>query len=280
MNENLERLHLNDGNSVPKIGFGIYKIKESEMEEAIGTAYRTGYRLFDTASFYENEAFLGNAIRKSGIKREDIQIATKAWPTEMGYDEIKNALKRSLQKLQTDYVDIYFIHWPVRDAEKMSETWRAMEAMKKEGLIRSIAVCNFKKHHFDALMKGNKYLPVINQIERHPLLTQKEMAAYGNKHHIVTEAWSPLMRGNKVFQLEIIKKLAEKYEKTPAQIILNWNIMQGILPIPKSVTPCRIEENFHSLDFALTEEECREIDALNRDERSGDDPDNYPFDKK
>lgn len=276
---NHDKFIVNDGNSLPKIGFGVYKINESEMEEAIQNAFHTGYRLFDTASFYENEEYLGKAIKKLGLPREEIQVATKAWPTELGYHGVKDALKRSLKRLNMEYVDLYFIHWPIKDAVKLAETWKAMEEMKEEGLIRSLAVCNFKQHHMEALMKGNKYLPVINQIERHPLLTQEEVIAYGKEKQILTQAWSPLLRGNKVFQMEVIKKLAEKYEKTPAQIILNWDIMQGVLPIPKSVTPERIEENYHALDFTLTNDDLKLIDALNQNERSGEDPDNYTFDK-
>lgn len=276
---NHDKFIVNDGNSLPKIGFGVYKINESEMEEAIRNAFHTGYRLFDTASFYENEEFLGKAIKKLGLHREEIQVATKAWPTELGYQGVKDALKRSLKRLNMEYVDLYFIHWPIKDAVKLAETWKAMEEMKEEGLIRSLAVCNFKQHHFDAMMKGNKCMPVINQIERHPLLTQEEVIAYGKEKQILTQAWSPLLRGNKVFKLEIIKKLSEKYEKTPAQIILNWDIIQGVLPIPKSVTPERIEENYHALDFALSHEDLKLIDALNQNDRSGEDPDNYTFDK-
>lgn len=152
-----------------------------------------------------------------------------------------------------------------------------MEELKDEGLVRSVAVCNFKPHHLRTIEEGQKYPPVINQIERHPLLTQTETINYGRSKNIVTEAWSPLMRGNKVMNLDVVRRLAEKYGKTPAQIILNWNIQQGVVPIPKSVTPSRIVENINVFDFALTQDELCKIDALNRDERSGEDPDNYKY---
>ena len=152
-----------------------------------------------------------------------------------------------------------------------------MEELKDEGLVRSVAVCNCKPHHLRTIEEGQKYPPVINQIERHPLLTQTETINYGRSKNIVTEAWSPLMRGNKVMNLDVVRRLAEKYGKTPAQIILNWNIQQGVVPIPKSVTPSRIVENINVFDFALTQDELCKIDALNRDERSGEDPDNYKY---
>ena len=271
---------LNDGNSLPKIGFGVYLIQEQQMLEAVRAAYRTGYRLFDTASFYENEEFLGQAIRQLGIPRDEIQIATKAWTTELGYEEVKEALRRSLARLQTDYVDVYLIHWPLRDEKKLSETWTAMEEIKDKGFVRSIGVCNFKQHHLKVIHKGHRYVPAINQIERHPLLTQQDLVAYDRSHRIATQAWSPLMRGRKVMDLELIRSLAEKYGKTPAQIVLNWDIREGVIPIPKSVTPSRISENFHALDFSLSEEDVRSIDALNADLRSGADPDAYAFEPK
>lgn len=273
---NTDRILLNDGNFLPRIGFGVYLIDERQMKDVIRTAYGTGYRLFDTASYYQNEEYLGRAVRQLGIPRNSIQIATKAWPTEMGYSGIKNALHKSLDRLQTDYVDFYFIHWPLRDEKKLSETWTAMEEMKEEGLIRSLAVCNFKEHHFDAL-KEHRSAPVINQIERHPLLSQADMLSYDGSHSIVTQAWAPLMHGNKAMDLEVIRALALKYGRTPAQIILNWDIQQGVVPIPKSATPSRIAENYRALEFTLSREDCAQIDSLNIDERYGKDPDTYPF---
>lgn len=275
MNKN--KIHLNDGNSLPQIGFGIYLIDDQHMTQTIKTAFEAGYRLFDTASFYKNENSLGSAIKQLGIPRHEIQIATKAWPNEMGYQGIKDALHTSLDKLQTDYVDFYFIHWPIKDKKKLSETWTAMEEMKDEGLIRSIAVCNFNPHHFDAIQAGHRYAPVINQIERHPLLSQEDILNYNRSHGIATQAWAPLMHGNNVLNMEVIRELALKYRKTPAQIILNWDIQQGVVPIPKSATPSRIEENYHALEFALSREDMRKIDALNSNERYGKDPDSYPF---
>jgi diketogulonate reductase-like aldo/keto reductase len=210
------KIQLNDGNRIPKIGFGLYLIDEEHMLETVRTAYQTGYRLFDTASYYKNEEYFGSALKNLQINRADIQVATKAWPSELGYQGVKEALSRSLKKLQTDYVDYYFIHWPLKDEIKLSETWTAMEELKEEGLVRSIAVCNFQPHHLETIEKGHKYLPVINQIERHPLLTQEEVISYDCSKNIVTEAWSPLMRGSKVLDMEVIRRLSEKYEKTPA----------------------------------------------------------------
>lgn len=272
-----ETILLNDGNRIPKIGFGVYLIDEAHMDESIRAAYHTGYRLFDTASFYKNEELLGNTIKRLGIRRDEIRIATKAWPTELGYRGVKEALHRSLKRLRTDYADLFYIHWPLRDERQLSETWTAMEEMKDEGLIRSVAVCNFKPHHLETISKGHKYVPVLNQIERHPLLTQQDVISYGRSREIVTEAWSPLMRGGRVMDLPLIRRLAEKYGKTPAQVILNWDVQERVVPIPKSATPSRIEENFRIFDFALAEEDLRAIDALNRNERSGEDPDRYAY---
>ena len=274
---NHEKIQLNDGNNIPKIGFGLYLIDENQMLETIRCAYRVGYRLFDTASFYKNEEYFGNALKVLDIPRKDIQIATKAWPSELGYQGVKEALHRSLKRLQTDYVDFYFIHWPLKDKKILSETWTAMEELKEEGLVRSIAVCNFQPHHLETIENGHKFFPVMNQIERHPLLTQEDVISYDRSKNIVTEAWSPLMRGNKVLNLEVIRGLSEKYGKTPAQIILNWDIQQGVVPIPKSTTPSRIQENYQTLDFALSEEDLHVIDMMNQNERSDADPDSYKY---
>lgn len=270
---------LKDGNHIPRIGFGVYLIDDRQMAPSIETAYKIGYRLFDTASFYKNEEALGRAIRRLAIPRQEIQIATKAWTNEMGYAGVKEALRRSLARLQTDYVDFYFLHWPIKDTKKLSETWTAMEEMKDEGRIRSIAVCNFHPRHFDAILKGHRCAPAINQIERHPLLSQQTVVEYDRSHGIATQAWAPFMHGDRIMNLEPIRDLAEKYERTPAQIILNWDAQSGVIPLPKSATPSRIVENFRALEFSLSEEDMGRIDALNADERYGKDPDRYPFDE-
>lgn len=273
-----ERLKLNDGNTIPNIGLGVYKIGEEQMTQAIDTAYRAGYRLFDTATFYKNEDFLGSTLNELGIKRSEIFLTTKAWTGELGRNEIKATLQHSLSQLQTSYVDLYLIHWPIRDAVKLSETWKAMEELKDEGLARSIGVSNFNGNHLDIIERGCRILPAVNQIERHPLLTQENVISRCRKENILVEAWSPLMRGKKVMELETIRLLAEKYQRSPAQIILHWNLRQGIVPIPKSISPERIEENIHVFDFSLTEKELHAIDALNQNVRSGADPDSYQYD--
>lgn len=273
----MNNILLNDGNALPVIGFGVYKIGEAQMESAIRTAYEAGYRLFDTASFYKNEESLGHALKKLAVARGEVCIATKAWTDELGFDGVQNALKRSLKRLGTDYIDTYLIHWPIRSEDKLRETWAGMEKLKDEGLARSIAVSNFEPHHLEAIAKDARYLPAVNQLERHPLLTQKEPLSYCAQKGIAVEAWSPLMRGKSVMELENIRCLAAKYHKTPAQIILRWDVQQGVVPIPKSVTPDRIRENLDLFDFTLSEEDMLTIDALNRDERSGAHPDSYRF---
>ncbi|HDR7756903.1 aldo/keto reductase [Bacillus cereus] len=265
---------LHNGVKMPMIGLGVYKAKEGdEVKQAVKTALEVGYRSIDTATVYENESGVGEAIRESGIPREDLFITTKVWNDDQGYEETLEAFEKSLKKLQMDYVDLYLIHWPVRG--KYVDTYRALEKLYEEGKVRAIGVSNFHKHHLELLLTNCKVKPMVNQVELHPMLTQFELRNYCQDEQIQMEAWSPLMRGGEVFQHPIIQAIANKYEKTPAQVILRWDIQSGIVTIPKSVTPSRIKENFTIFDFALTEEEIRQINTLNRDLHVGTNPDKY-----
>ncbi len=262
---------LNNGVKMPWLGLGVYKSKEGEeVENAVKTALKIGYRSIDTAALYENERGVGKAIRDSGIPREEIFVTTKVWNDRHGYDSTLNAFEESRKKLGLEYIDLYLIHWPV--PEKFKETWRALEKLYSDGLVRAIGVSNFQIHHLEELMESCEVKPAVNQVEFHPLLTQKKLLVFCKEHNIQMEAWAPLMRGG-VLDAPIIKKIAEKYGKTPAQVVLRWDLQHGVVTIPKSVREERIKENSDIFDFQLTSEEMGQIDSLNQDKRTGPDPD-------
>ncbi|KEK26033.1 aldo/keto reductase [Bacillus gaemokensis] len=265
---------LHNGVTMPMLGLGVYKAKEGEeVKQAIKTALEVGYRSIDTATVYENESGVGEAIRKSGIAREELFITTKVWNDDQGYETTLQAFEKSLQRLQMDYVDLYLIHWPIRG--KYIDTYRALEKLYEEGKVRAIGVSNFHQHHLEQLLQNCNVKPMVNQVELHPMLAQFELRDFCQNKQIQMEAWSPLMRGGEVFHHPIIQELAEKYGKTPAQIILRWDVQSGIVTIPKSVTPSRIKENFTIFDFALTEDEIKQIDTLDRNLHVGTNPDKY-----
>lgn len=264
------KVELLNGILMPRLGLGVWRAQEGEeTERAVATALAAGYRLIDTASLYQNEASVGRAIRASGIPREQIFVTTKVWNDEQGYDNTKRAFHASLERLGLDYVDLYLVHWPVPG--KYKETYRAIEDLYQEGLIRAIGVSNFKIHHLEDLMTTCRIKPMVNQIELHPLLTQKELVEFCRREGIQVESWRPLMKGN--LDLPLLKELAEKYGKTPAQIVIRWHLQHGLVTIPKSVRPERIIENGQVFDFELSDEDMARIDGLNRNQRFGMDPD-------
>lgn len=262
---------LSNGVEIPVMGLGVYKnVDEKELSGAIKTALDTGYRHIDTAMLYHNEQGVGEALRQSDVKREDIFVTTKLWNTDHNYDKALSAYEKSLERLGLEYADLYLIHWPMPGT--YVEAYQALETLYEEGKVRAIGVSNFHQHHLEEIMKVCKVTPMVNQVEYHPHLPQKELKAFCDQHDILMEAWSPLKRG-RLFEEPLLLELAEKYEKTPAQIILRWDIQNGVSTIPKSVTPHRIRENAEVFDFSLSDEDMEKILSLENGERAGKNPD-------
>ncbi|MBC2180957.1 aldo/keto reductase [Listeria booriae] len=264
-----------NGQEIPLVGLGVWKMRdEKEAIEAIQVAIESGYRAIDTAKVYENEEYVGQAIRETGIAREALTITSKLWNADHGYDETLRAFDTTLKKLQLDYLDLYLIHWPVL---AYKDSWRAMERLYNEGLIKSIGVSNFHQHHLENLFTTANEKPVIDQIEIHPLLSQKPLKAYLESQDIVHEAWSPLAQGGELLTNKNLQRIADKYNITIPQVILRWHLNNGSVIIPKSVTPERIRANIDLFGFDLAASDMAEIDALNKDERKGSDPDSEEF---
>lgn len=264
---------LNDGAKMPYFGLGTYKIPDGEpVIKAVESALETGYRLIDTAAFYENEEGVGKAIRESGIKREEIFVTTKVWNTDQGYDSTLKAFEKSLKKLGLDYVDLYLVHWPVTG--KYLETWRALRKLHENGVVKTIGVSNFHPQHLKRLMDEYGDIPAVNQVELHPYLNQEKLRAYCRDKGIQVQAWSPLAKG-RLLNEPVLHQIGEKYGKTPAQVVLRWHLQHGIAIIPKSANPSRIQENADIFNFELTPEEMARIDGLNRNMRTGKNPDDF-----
>lgn len=263
-------LTLADGNKMPQEGFGLYKVDgQKTMTESIQNAYQDGYRLFDTAQLYGNEAEVGTALQKLAIPRKDIFVTTKVSEDNQGYDRAIASVKESLKKLQMDYVDLLLVHWPIQRA--FFDTWRAFEDLKKAGLAKSIGGSNFEMIHLQYLATQAHEMPVVDQIELHPLLSQKPLLKFNHDHHIVTQAWSPLGRGA-VLNEAVLKEIGDRHQKSPAQVILRWHLQNGVSFIPKSVHEARIAQNADIYDFELTNNEMQQIDALNEYKRTGREP--------
>lgn len=275
MNHIQSMVTLSNGRQMPWLGLGVYKMSEDqEVIASIEAAIRNGYRSIDTAALYQNEEGVGQAIKASGISREELFITTKVWNSDQGYDSTLKAFDASMSKLGLDYLDLYLIHWPVKG--KYKETWKALEQLHKDGRVRSIGVSNFQIHHLEDLLANAEVRPVVNQVELHPLLSQVELREYCKSQGIQIEAWSPLAQG-KLLDNEVLKAIGAKYGKSTAQVIIRWDLQHGIVTIPKSSNPKRIVENANVFDFELTAEEMKQIDGLNQDQRVGPDPDNFDF---
>ncbi|MEJ9280354.1 aldo/keto reductase [Ureibacillus thermosphaericus] len=267
---------LANGVEMPYLGLGVYKMEDHEEAlNAMDTALKLGYRAIDTASLYNNEREVGEAIRASGIPREEIFVTTKVWNNDQGYDETLRAFETSLKKLGLDYVDLYLTHWPVED--KFIDTYRAIERLYEEKLIRVPGVSNHHQHHLEKIFAKANVKPMVNQVECHPYLQQDELRAFCREHEIAVTAWSPIGKG-RLLNDNTLVKLAEKYGKTPAQIVLRWHYQNDTISIPKSVTPSRIAENMQIFDFELSNEDMLEIKMINKNERYGQNPDNFHFD--
>ncbi|MHA8137992.1 aldo/keto reductase [Lactobacillaceae bacterium Scapto_B20] len=270
LNSIQDTFQLSDGNQMPVAGFGTYKIVEqAAMDAAIKTAYDAGYRLFDTAQLYNNEAVLGQAIKNNGIARDDIFITSKIPETKQGYESTLKAVDESLDRLQTDYLDLVLVHWPIHT--EFFNTWRALEDAKAAGKIKSIGVSNYHRTHLELLKTQAREMPVVNQIENHPYLSQPTMVDFDQQNQILTQAWSPLGRGA-VLSDATIQKIADAHDKSTAQVVLRWHLQRGVSVIPKSQNPTRIKQNAAIYDFELSKAEMDAIDALNQNQRNGDDP--------
>ncbi|NEK98774.1 aldo/keto reductase [Bacillus mobilis] len=270
---------LHNGVEMPWFGLGVFKVEDGpELVEAVKSAIKAGYRSIDTAAIYGNEKAVGEGIRagikEAGISREDLFITSKVWNSDQGYETTLAAYEESLKKLELDYLDLYLVHWPVEG--KYKESWRALETLYKEDRVRAIGVSNFQIHHLKDVLAGAEMKPMINQVEYHPRLTQKELQAFCKEQGIQMEAWSPLMQGQ-LLDNETLQEIAHKYGKTTAQIILRWDLQNEVVTIPKSTKEHRIVANADIFNFELTKEDMEKIDALNENHRVGPDPDNFDF---
>lgn len=266
---------LTNGLEMPRLGLGVYKMTEREETlQAIDKALKVGYRAIDTASLYGNEVEVGEAIRYSGIAREDIFVTTKVWNSDHGYDATLRAFEVSLKKLNLEYLDLYLTHWAV--PETFEETYRAIERLYYEKLIRATGVSNHHEHHLEKLLAKANVAPMVNQVEVHPYLQQDALKAFCKEHQIAVTAWSPLGRGG-VLNDPAILEISQEVGKTAAQVVLRWHLQNDTIIIPKSVTPSRIEENAQIFDFELSPVQMDKLHALNRNQRFGQDPDNFKF---
>jgi diketogulonate reductase-like aldo/keto reductase len=264
---------------IPALGFGVWQMENlDECEKAVVKAIHTGYRMIDTAAIYQNETAVGQAVKDSGVSRDELFITSKVWVQDHGYEKAKKAFQRTLDRLQMDYLDMYLIHWPYGD---FLGTWKALEELYAEGKIKAIGVCNFTVEKLEELKANSTVHPVINQIELHPVFQQKELQVYDRENNIITQPWSPLGNGNAdLLNNSQLKAVAEKYGKTVAQVILRWHLQEGFVVIPKSVTPSRIEENFNVFGFELTEEEMNIVRSLDTGKRLFFDPKDPEWEEK
>ncbi|MBW8872558.1 MAG: aldo/keto reductase [Leifsonia sp.] len=263
---------LNDGRTIPQLGFGVYKIPEADTADAVLAALDAGYRHIDTAAFYANERGVGDGVRRSGLDRSEVFVTSKVWWTENGYDSTLRSFGASLERLGFDAVDLFLIHWPAPQSDKYVETWRALERVRDEGRALSIGVANFHTHHLDRLARETETVPAVNQVELHPWLPQREVRAYDTAHGIVTEAWPPLARG-RILGDPTLDRLAAKHQVSPAQVVIRWQLRLGNVVIPKSTSPERIRANIDVFGFELDADDLAAIASLESGERTGKDPD-------
>ncbi|TVY02990.1 aldo/keto reductase [Cohnella terricola] len=270
---------LNNGVQMPWFGLGVFKVEEgSEVIDSVKNAIKNGYRSIDTAAIYKNEEGVGQAIAESireySVPREDLFITSKVWNADQGFQTTLDAFDLSLKKLGLDYLDLYLVHWPVKG--KYKETWKALEQIYKSGKVRAIGVSNFHVHHLEDILADAEVVPAVDQVELHPYLSQVGLRDFARSKGIQIEAWSPLGQGL-VLKDPVIEALASKHGKSPAQIVLRWNLQSGIVTIPKSVQESRIIANADIFGFELSAEDMKAIDELNQDRRVGPDPDNFNF---
>lgn len=265
---------LNNDVAMPWLGLGVFKMdNEGEVEQAIARALEVGYRHIDTAMIYKNEEGVGKAVRSAAVTREEIFVTTKCWNTDIREGKASEACEQSLARLGLDYVDLYLLHWAV---EGYQQAWEDLQKLQEQGKVRAIGVSNFMVHHLEALAKQGGAVPAVNQVEFHPRLQRPDLYQYCQKHKIQLEAWSPLMQG-KVFDLPELTEIARQHGKSIAQIVIRWNLQREVVVIPKSANPQRIAENANVFDFELSEQDMQRINAMDKDERVGPDPDHVTF---
>ncbi|OYO00659.1 2,5-diketo-D-gluconate reductase A [Propionibacteriaceae bacterium ES.041] len=269
---NVPTITLNDGHTIPQLGFGVWQVSTEDIVPAVRKALEVGYRHIDTAAIYGNEEGVGQAIKESGIPRDQLFVTTKLWNDRHG--DVRAAITESLGKLGLDYLDLYLTHWPVPQQNKYLDAWLAMEEAQRDGLTRSIGVSNHQREHLELILDKGTVTPAVNQIEVHPTLTQDAMVDFDKSKGIVTEAWSPLGQA-KDLENPVITELAEQLGRTPAQVILRWHLQRGLVVFPKSVTPKRIEENFDVFGFELDDAAMQKIAGLDDSNRIGPDPDTF-----
>jgi 2,5-diketo-D-gluconate reductase A len=272
--DRVPRILLGSGVEIPQLGFGVFLVPPRETADVVAKALAVGYRHVDTAAAYRNEGAVGDAVRASGLPREEVFVTTKCFNDDHGYEEAKRAFEKSFERLGLGPVDLYLIHWPVPSRDRYVETWRAFIELRDEGRVRSIGVSNFQPSHLRRLVEETGRTPAINQVELHPYFQQAELRREHEALGIVTEAWSPLARGE-VLEDPTILEIARSTGRTPGQVVIRWHLQLGNVVIPKSVTSERIAENFDVLDFALTDEQMEAISALDRGRRIGPDPDTF-----
>ena len=268
---------LNNGVKMPQFGLGVWQTENGQQViDAVKAAVAAGYRAIDTAAAYENESGVGQGIKECGVPREELFITSKLWNSDQGYDNTLRAFDKTMDLLGLEVLDLYLIHWPCPDNDKYVDTWKAFEKLYKDGRVRAIGLSNFMQAHVQKLLDTCEIKPMVDQIECHPFLTQMEMQKFLFENQIAMTAWSPLAHGE-VFGNETLQKIAEKYNKNIAQIVIRWELQRGIITIPKSINPVRIQENIQVFDFILSSEDMIAIDMLNRDHHTGPDP--YTFHK-
>lgn len=263
------RQTMNDGRSIPAVGFGTFRIGDSEVERLVGEALAAGYRSIDTAALYGNEAGVGRGIAASGLPREEIFVTTKLWNDR--HHDARRACEESLAKLGLDAVDLYLIHWPAPTQNLYRQAWKELVRIRQDGLALSIGVSNFSAKQIQELIDDTGVVPAVNQIELHPYMQQKELRAFHQSKGIVTEAWSPIAKGQ-ILSDPVLQEIGSKHEKSVVQVVLRWHLQSGVVAIPKTVHPERIRENLAIFDFELDDEDMAGIDALDRSERIGMDP--------
>jgi 2,5-diketo-D-gluconate reductase A len=267
---------LNDGNGIPAVGFGVFKIPPSDTEQAVETALRTGYRHIDTAAMYGNERETGRAVARSGVPRDELYLVTKLWNADQGYDSTLAAFDASMERLGIDYLDLYLVHWPMPQLNKFVDTFKAFAHLRDQGRIRSIGVSNFQPEYLNVLIDATGIVPAVNQVELHPRLPQTELREVHARLGIATEAWAPLGRASLLTDPRITA-VADSCGRTPAQVLIRWSIQLGNIVIPKSVNPTRIASNFDVFDFELSSNDMASIASLDDGNRLGPNPRTFNF---